>query len=62
MVIYKTLIPRDKIIKEIMQLEESLEIIQMHRWTEKDLKEMTTDTLVRRKRALHDWNSGQQID
>ncbi len=59
MVIYKTLIPRDKIIKEIMQLEESLKIIDMHRWTEEDLKEMETDTLVRRKRALDEWFSGQ---
>ncbi len=59
MVIYKTEIPRDKIIKEIMQLEKSLKIIDMHRWTEEDLKGMTTDTLVRRKRALDDWFGGQ---
>ena len=59
MVIYKTLIPRDKIIKEIMELEKHLEIIKMHRWSEKDLKNMNTDTLMRRKRALADWDSGQ---
>ena len=59
MVIYTTTYSRDKIIKEIIELEKSLAIIEMHRWTEQDLKDMSTEVLVRRKRALFDWSSGQ---